>query len=426
MLTDRQKKDLHAAVLEYLTANGFETAAAAFAEQDSLGAVASTGGALERKWVMVGKQAKKIMDLEKKVKEKDAEIASGGGGMPGGVASRKGAELLPASSPLHSKEGHRNPITCVAFHPSYGVIVSGSEDATIRVWDPESGEYEKAFKGHTNSVTGVCFNKTGQVLASCSADHTIKVWDFADNLCLKTLKGHEHSVSSVSFLPEPNNEKLVSASRDTTIKLWDTNSGFCVKTFSGHEQWVRVVTPNTQGTMLASCGDDHSIRLWDVESGRCLESQIMMGHEHIIETLAWLPAAAVKTVMASPEHEGHFPAAAAGAEAGADAASVRPLLLSGSRDKTIMLWDGATATCLKVYKGHDNWVRGVWLGNQGKSFFSCSDDKSIRVWDLASGRNTKTQQNAHAHFVQAIACSANARVMATGGVDCKLNIWPCR
>merc|ERR1712070_1177496 len=101
--------------------------------------------------------------------------------------------------------------------------------------------------------------------------------------------------------------------------------------------------------------------------------------------------------------------------AGADAEGSRPLLLSASRDKTIMLWDGATASCLKVYKGHDNWVRDLWIGAQGKCFFSCSDDKSIRVWDLNSGRNTKTNANAHAHFVQSLACSSNGRLMASGG-----------
>lgn len=46
-------------------------------------------------------------------------------------------------------------------------------------------------------------------------------------------------------------------------------------------------------------------------------------------------------------------------------------------------------------RGHDNWVRSVRVGNLGKCFYSCSDDKSVRVWDLNSGRNTKTIADAH-------------------------------
>jgi hypothetical protein len=44
-----------------------------------------------------------------------------------------------------------------------------------------------------------------------------------------------------------------------------------------------------------------SIRLWDIESGKCLEAQTMSGHEHVIETVMWLPPAAVNTVTAADE-----------------------------------------------------------------------------------------------------------------------------
>lgn len=421
VLTNKQRKDLHAAIYEFLQASGFESAAAEFSKEAET-ETASSGGVLERKWSAVARQQKKIMDLEKKLKEKEEELASGGGfGGPSSGRRRKGGEFVPATSPAHSKSGHRSPITCVAVHPTFGVVVSASEDASVRVWDCETGEHERTLSGHTNAVHDLSFNNKGQQLATCSADFTVKLWDFGEGLCIKTMKGHEHSVSSVAFMPDPQNDKLVSASRDCTIKLWDTSSGFCVKTFSGHDAWVRRVIPNFQGNLLASCSDDQSIRLWDVATGACLESQIMNGHEHVIETLAWLPPAAVTTVMTSSDFEGQFPAAAAGAKP-----EDRPLLLSGSRDKTIMLWDGATGSCLKVYKGHNNWVRGVWLGSQGKNFFSCSDDKSVRVWDLSNGRNTKTIENAHGHFVTAMAFSPNQRQMVTGGVDNVVNIWPCR
>ena len=78
-------------------------------------------------------------------------------------------------------------------------------------------------------------------------------------------------------------------------------------------------------------------------SGRELEAQIMNGHENVIETVVWLPPAAVETVLASAEFEGQFPAAASGA------GPPPQLLLSGARDKTIRLWDASTGTCLKVY-----------------------------------------------------------------------------
>ena len=74
-------------------------------------------------------------------------------------------------------------------------------------------------------------------------------------------------------------------------------------------------------------------------SGKELEAQIMNGHENVIETVAWLPPAAVETVLACAEFEGQFPAAGPKPQ----------MLLSGARDKTIRLWDASTGSCLKVY-----------------------------------------------------------------------------
>ena len=50
----------------------------------------------------------------------------------------------PAKSEL---TGHLMAITCVKFHPVFSVFVSGSEDSSIRIWDYETGEYEKTLKG---------------------------------------------------------------------------------------------------------------------------------------------------------------------------------------------------------------------------------------------------------------------------------------
>ena len=43
-------------------------------------------------------------------------------------------------------------------------MVSASEDATLKVWDFETGEYEKSLKGHTDSVQDIAFDQTGKLL----------------------------------------------------------------------------------------------------------------------------------------------------------------------------------------------------------------------------------------------------------------------
>ncbi len=47
---------------------------------------------------------------------------------------------------------------------THSVMVSCSEDATIKVWDYESGDFERTIKGHTDAVQDVAFDHTGKLL----------------------------------------------------------------------------------------------------------------------------------------------------------------------------------------------------------------------------------------------------------------------
>lgn len=51
--------------------------------------------------------------------------------------------------------------------------------------------------------------------------------------------------------------------------------------------------------------------------------------------------------------------------------------------------------------GHDNWIRGLVCHPGGKYFLSCSDDKTLRIWDIKNRRNTKTI-DAHTHFCTSV------------------------
>lgn len=68
-------------------------------------------------------------------------------------------------------------------------MVTASEDATVKVWDYETGDFERTLKGHTDAVQDLSFDHTGKILASCSADMSIKLWDFHEFECVKTLTG---------------------------------------------------------------------------------------------------------------------------------------------------------------------------------------------------------------------------------------------
>ena len=82
---------------------------------------------------------------------------------------------------------------------------------------------------------------------------------------------------------------------------------------------------------------------------------------------------------------------------------MKEYLVSGSRDKSIRIWEARSGKCVSTLLGHDNWVTDLAFHPSGKFLLSVSDDKSLRVWELSSGRCTKKLLNIHAHFVTSIA-----------------------
>lgn len=289
-------------------------------------------------------------------------------------------------------------MTCVAFHPVFSSLASGSDDTTIKVWDWELGELERTLKGHTKAVLDVDYGgpRGGTLLASCSSDLTIKLWDPSDDYKnIRTLPGHDHSVSAIRFIPSgaagspTSGNLLVSASRDITLRIWDVTTGYCVKTIKGHSDWVRDVIPSFDGRWLLSGGSDQTARLWDAASGE--QKGLFLGHDHVIECVAIAPPASYD-----------FLSSLAGLKKPPPPGSSAEFVATGSRDKTIKLWD-ARGTLIKTLVGHDNWVRGLIFHPGGKYLLSCGDDKTIRCWDLGQeGKCVKTVEDAHNHFVNAM------------------------
>jgi len=214
---------------------------------------------------------------------------------------------------LQTLEGHRDSVQSVTFSPDGQRLASGSNDNTIKIWDPASGQCLQTLEGHRNLVQSVAFSPDGQRLASGSNDKTIKIWDPASGQCLQTLEGYHYSVRSVAF--SLDGQRLASGSYDNTIKIWDPTSGQCLQTLEGHHYLVQSVTFSPDGQRLASGSYDTTIKIWDPASGQCL--QTLEGHRNLVQSVAF-----------SPDGQ---------------------RLASGSYDTTIKIWDPPSGQCLQTF-----------------------------------------------------------------------------
>lgn len=327
-----------------------------------------------------------IMDLESRNATLQSELDNS---TPASLLARnRDPESWLPQHARYSLHSHRDTVNCIAFHPKFSSIASGSDDFTIKIWDWELGELEMTLKGHTRAVRDLDYGcpPGGVLLASCSSDLTIKLWNPADGYKnFRTLQGHDHIVSAVRFIP--NGSLLASASKDNDVRLWDVTNGYCVKTVQGHTGWVRAICPSIDGRFLLSTGDDMTVRLWDI-SGKPENKLTVFGHDNFNECCAIAPPASYR-----------YLAPLAGLTKVSPSENPAEFMATGSRDKTIKLWD-ARGKCLMTLHGHDNWVRAVVFHPGGKYLLSVSDDKTLRCWDLSQeGKCVKTLRDTHESFI---------------------------
>ncbi|KAJ5844889.1 hypothetical protein N7534_008558 [Penicillium rubens] len=348
-LTPQQAAELNKSIIAYLSAHGLAETLAAFRKESDFPdnmfdatAAKQYENLLERKWTSNSTLMKKLLALESHNKALQNELNST---RPSFLNRNADVNDWLPQHPIRSLESHRDSINCIAFHPKYSLIASGSGDLTIRIWDWEDSTLERTLKGHTMAVCDVDYGDTssGILLASCSSDFTIKLWDTTDDYKnVKTLRGHDHIVSAVRFIPSGN--LLASASRDMKVILWNVINGYRVKTIEDHTGWVRDISPSFDGQFLLSTGDDMTVRLWEISASQPICKFTATGHENRILCCAVAPATSFRYLASFLESRGSTIAA--------------EITATGSRDKSIKLWD-SHGRCIMTLTGHASWVRAI-------------------------------------------------------------------
>src|SRR5262245_54843644 len=73
--------------------------------------------------------------------------------------------------------GHVNGIRAVAFSQDASLVLSGSEDATIKIWDRATGRLIRTFAGHKGAITSLAISNDKRTIVSGSDDNTVRLWD---------------------------------------------------------------------------------------------------------------------------------------------------------------------------------------------------------------------------------------------------------
>ena len=348
----------------------------------------------------------------------------------------------------HSAEGLDllNPtkeVLSISFSPDSAILVGGSRNRTIHLWDTTTGKEIKTLTGHDGRIVSVAFNPDGTTLASGSWDRTIRLWETTTGKQIKkigcggipfaltfnpdgaTLVGVVNippTVGWASPVDEPDESTAGAPSlfpRDpgNSILLWDVATGDIRFTRS---KGIYSFACSPDGVTLAGGSLNGTIHLWDAATGK--EIKTLMGHTDAVNSLAFSPDG--RTLVSGSEDnticlwdtatEEHVKILGHTNGVRSLAFSRNGLtFVSGSWDKTIHLWDAATRKHIRSFKGHTEGINGLMFSLDGATLFSMSHDKTIRLWETTTGEHIKTLIG-YMEDLQSLAFGPDGMMLATG------------
>ncbi|CAJ0961031.1 unnamed protein product, partial [Mesorhabditis belari] len=180
-------------------------------------------------------------------------------------------------------------------HP--GLIITGSHDDKLRVWNVEDAQPAFTLTGQNGQPSSYQVSEDGKYIVCGGQDETVRIWCGQTGAQLHVLQGHTDWITCMSL----HGTTLVSGSLDETLRVWDIVDGKCLHILAVDARNC----VQFDGERVVSSGGDYAVNVWNVHTGECLH--MLTGHTDITLSLLF--------------------------------ESQRDLVVSGSRDGTIRVWD---------------------------------------------------------------------------------------
>lgn len=181
------------------------------------------------------------------------------------------------------------PVRCARFIPRLQSFVCGGDDMCVGVYNYNTMERTKVFQAHNDYIRSIAVHDQLTIVLTCSDDMTIRQWDWSRGWALQmTYEGHSYYCMAVTFNPR-DPSTFASASLDTTVRVWSINNPASNFTLEGHEDGVNCVEyyPRGDRPYLLSGSDDQTVRMWDYQTRACL--QVFAFHTNNVTAVLFHP-----------------------------------------------------------------------------------------------------------------------------------------
>ncbi|OAB59671.1 hypothetical protein AY600_09920 [Phormidium willei BDU 130791] len=332
--------------------------------------------------------------------------------------SRSGSEGLPQQvwDCLFTLDQCQDWVSDLLITPDGELLIAASFDRTIQVWHLKTGELVGALMDHESPVCSLALSQDGSLLASGSWDKTVKLWDLQglrefrptakkpwDGMLFlgDTLVDETETAGSVRSLSmSPDSRFVASGWFEGDVQVWQVRvspkrrrmtTTLCDRA-QVNQGRVEAVCFTPDGRQLLTAGADGSIVVWSFETET--------GRFHRDRQLTEMPVPVNAIALAAQGR----------------------LLVSGSRDRTLAVWDLATGELQGVFEGHGGSVTTLAVCPDGDTVVSGSSDGTVKLWSLR-------RQGAIASFcdgsdaVMAVAVSPDGQAIVSGTADGTVKVW---
>ncbi|MHB1424847.1 MAG: sigma-70 family RNA polymerase sigma factor [Gemmataceae bacterium] len=244
--------------------------------------------------------------------------------------------------------GVKGGFRTLSFTPDSKTLITGGSDGVIRLWDTATGTEVRRFAGFGSYPISFALRPDGQALAVVDGS-TIRLIRLDTGTDLFSLEGHSSGIRSV--LQRPDNRTVVTAGWDGLLRFWDARTGKARRSVAGEQRSVLRILPD--GRRYLASDADKKLRVRDLDTGA--ETDIVRGwNGHQFEPIVLAPDG---RTFAQFEYD----------------------------KKTVDLLNPATGKILHGLTGFNMPFMGMSFTPDGRDLFLWSIDKTVTVWDVATG-----------------------------------------
>lgn len=279
---------------------------------------------------------------------------------------------------------HSQSVTTLAISADDKVLISGSRDRNLKIWNAASGQLIKTLPAvHGDSISSVQISPKLKYFASGSSDKYIKVWDYSN---YQNIINFHHPGIVTALTIDPSGATIASACSDGHIRLWELTSTKATHQYRKTSSTAKSLAITPSGKALVSGHEDRTINVWQFFE--------LTAHSNAVSALA--------------------------------ISSDSKFLVSGSQDDSsgeIFVWDFSTKGIIQKFIGHTGAISSLVICPENHFVVSTScSDQEIKLWDMNSGKEAASI-SAHTDGINTLAITSDGKTIYSGSRDFSIRSW---